>query len=343
MSIDYLDLNDDAVVSIRSDGVLPESVHVFDEDSALAVNTALAARRPLLVRGEPGTGKTQLARAAAARLERRFWCKTIDSRTEARDLCYAFDAVERLAEAQVQGALAGAAEKIDATSVRRALDPRNFLTPGVLWWAFDPESATEQAERVVNLTALEAETKRSSSRTPQRDDVADDATHSAVVLLDEIDKADSSVPNGLLEALGAGTFEVPGLAHRVALTSNQTPLVVVTTNEERALPDAFLRRCVVLHLALPTDRARLVEFLVERGRAHFGDHVGDDVIERCAELVADDREVIRARGLTPPGQAEHLDLLRAVVAQRDDDTARLELLERIGRFALRKHPDESSP
>jgi MoxR-like ATPase len=331
----FLEIQPGRPVAIRARGTLPHAVHLFDAPSILAVNTALAARRPLLVRGEPGTGKSQLARAAAEALGRVYLSKTIDSRTEARDLFWSFDAVERLAEAQVQGALG----RGDAAAVRESLSPRHFLEPGVLWWAFDWESASRQAKDVG-----EEPPESPEGWTP------DDG---CTVLLDEIDKADSSVPNGCLEALGSGTFSVPGRREAVALESERPPLVVITTNEERVLPDAFLRRCIVLQLSLPDDRGRLVDLLSERGRAHFPNAaaplkdsnsgpapLSDAVLKRAAELLAEDREAVRGRGLTPPGQAEYLDLLRALSELARGEEAQRGLLEQISGFALRKHPEE---
>jgi MoxR-like ATPase len=159
-----------------------------------------------------------------------------------------------------------------------------------------------------------------------------------VVLVDEIDKADPAVPNGLLDALGHGRFDVPG-DKPVVMDRARRPLVVITTNEERALPDAFLRRCLVLHLALPGERAALVEELVARGRAHFRECPAA-VLAAAAELLADDREKMRERDLAPPGLAEYIDLLCAVIEQRASEEEQLVLLQRISKFALQKHPPE---
>src|SRR3954452_16127649 len=103
----YLDARPGTIVRIPFASGAPEQVHVFDEDEIIALNTALAARRALLVRGEPGTGKTQLARAAAVQLKRPIFTFVVDARSEARDLLWHFDAVRRLADAQVFGALLG--------------------------------------------------------------------------------------------------------------------------------------------------------------------------------------------------------------------------------------------
>ncbi len=113
----YLEIVDGDRLELPAQGALPATVHVFDAESVDAVNAALAAGRPLLVRGEPGTGKSQLARAAAGGLGRPLVSTVIEARTEARDLLWSFDTVARLAEAQVQGALAGR----DEAATRRAL------------------------------------------------------------------------------------------------------------------------------------------------------------------------------------------------------------------------------
>ena len=93
-----------------------------------------------------------------------------------------------------------------------------------------------------------------------------DPANGCVVLIDEIDKAETDVPNGLLEALGNGEFTPPGRTQPVNAVI-EPPLVIVTTNEERELPGAFRRRCLVLHLELPKTRKELGSFLTDRGRA----------------------------------------------------------------------------
>jgi MoxR-like ATPase len=319
-----LDLQAGAVIPLPERGGIPESAHVIDADSIAALNAALVTGRPLLVRGEPGTGKSQLARAAAEALGRAFLSHAVDSRTETRDLLWTVDAVARLAEAQILGAMHGHAP--DAAMERIAV--RRFLQPGPLWWAFDWASAREQAKRAGVSEPL----------APEGWDVA----RGTVLLIDEIDKADPGVPNGLLDALGHGRFDVPGTdGEPVVMDRARRPLVVITTNEERALPDAFLRRCLVLHLALPAERAALVAVLIARGRAHFSEKkCADAVLREAAELLATDREKLRERDLAPPGLAEYIDLLLAVTEQRTGQEAQIELLRSIAKFALRKHPPE---
>ena len=226
------------------DGV-PEQVHVFDSESVLAIKAALLARRPLLVRGEPGVGKSQLAASVALMLKRPFIPFVVDSRTESRDLKWHYDAVKRLADAQLFGALAASAvhsEKVrddqsSATTTDCAddlvekkmaekLSVQNYVQPGPLWWAFDWDSAKTQAER---------------SNSPIRECDEANRRSGAVVLIDEIDKAGSDVPNGLLEALGDGQFTPPGVETPVCV-KGRMPLVLISSNRERELPDAFLRQ-----------------------------------------------------------------------------------------------------
>jgi MoxR-like ATPase len=316
----YLDLRDGDHVKLPARDGLPEAVHVLDEDSILAVNAALATRRPLLVRGEPGTGKSQLARAAAEALGRAFVPHAVDGRTETRDLLWSVDAVAQLAEAQIMGAL----HHVEHDEMRRRIDVLEFVQPGPLWWAFEWGSARAQA-------------KRTSADVPVVPEGWSEE-RGAVVLIDEIDKADSAIPNGLLDALGHGRFDVPGRPP-VALDRARPPLVVFTTNEDRALPDAFLRRCLVLHLALPVDADALTKALMVRARAHFP-ACREAVLQRAAALLARDRAELRGGDVAPPGLAEYLDLVRAVIEQRAAEADQLALLERIAKFALRKHAPE---
>ncbi len=348
MDSEFLLIRDDHVETLEAPGGQRPAYHCFEPDQLRAVNAALACARPLLVRGEPGIGKSQLARAAAKALGRAFITQVVDARTESRDLLWHFDAIGRLAEAQAIGALqprleetAGCDEKdrqaqieTALTALRDRLRVDRFLHPRALWWALNWESAAAQAAVVSSLAA---------EQPPQPD--GGDRRRGCVVLIDEIDKAESDVPNGLLEALGAGCFTPQGHAEPVTAVG-PPPLVVVTTNEERALPDAFIRRCLVLHLALPREPEALVARLIERGRTHFGDIDGRPqvlpaVLATAANLLAEDRaEALRRQWRPLPGQAEYLDLVRAVVVQARGDLERqAALIGQVADFVLKKHPD----
>jgi MoxR-like ATPase len=321
-------------IELNVRGGVPEQYHVFDYESAQAIRASLASRRPLLVRGEPGVGKTQLAAAAARVLRRPLVSRVVDSRTESQDLLWTFDAVMRLADAQAASSYLPALGVRNAAptkppsfikeKLREALNVADYVRPGPLWWAFDWASALEQAAR--------------SGSTPQSYVGEDHPQHGRVVLIDEIDKADTDLPNGLLEALGAGQFSPLGRADPVRIVE-PFPLVLITTNEERVLPAAFVRRCLVLHLSLPEEPEKLETFLVERAKVHFprAEERYEDLFRTAARLIAEERVVARQRFVKPlPGQAEYLDLLRAALELAESDGNFIEVLDSIKRYVLKK-------
>ena len=317
----FLTIRPGHITTLSGSEASPRAVHVFDKETIGAINAALAAQRPLLVRGEPGIGKSQLARAAAKELGRAYIQFVVDVRTESRDLLWHFDAVKRLADAQLSGSLHEQVEK-----AREALSVENYLHPRALWWAFHWAEAARQAKKV-------------GSPPPVHKDGGDPA-NGCLVLIDEIDKGESDVPNGLLEALGAGAFTPEGRSEAVCATGI-APLVVITTNEERTLPDAFVRRCLVLYLSLPKlpeQRDSLIRLLTARGKAHFPDSA-PAVRQRAAQILADDRQAAQDANQRPlPGQAEYLDMLRAVLALHPGRPAKQKkALDEVAAFTVRKH------
>ena len=244
---------------------------------------ALATGRPLLVRGKPGTGKSSLAADVAAKLGWRYYEETVTSRTRARDLLWSFDAIRRLNDA----------------NIHKLKDPLAYVTPGVLWWAF---SASSAAARGLPADAL------ADRGLGLRADPSPRAAERAVVLLDEIDKADPDVPNDLLQPLGTLRFEVADVDDGPVVTAPEAPLLIITTNEDRDLPQAFLRRCVVLGLPDPTpDR------LLEVAAAHFGDRVPQPRLEEVLAAYEWVRKH-RAADQHEPNLAEYLDAVAAVAA-----------------------------
>jgi MoxR-like ATPase len=297
-------------------GTWPEAAHEFVDREIWALNAAMTAQRPLLVRGEPGTGKSQLARAAADILGRAFVSEVVHARSECQDLQWRYDAVARLGEAQVIRSSEDAAEQ---------LEHLRFLSPSALWWTFDWSGADKQWER--------CDVRQQRPETPTSWEPGD----GCVLLIDEIDKAEADLPNGLLETLGNGAFGVPYVDKPVKMAKGVPPvLVMVTTNEERELPAAFLRRCFVLHLTLPGEKDDLVAWLVRRGEAHFGGKCTEKVRVEAAEQLAGDRFAAGGYERFKPGQAEYLDMLRAVTTMEKSQKKQLEALAKIRDFALAK-------
>ena len=291
--------------------------HLLESTHQWAIRAAVGAQRPLLVLGEPGVGKSQLALAAGSLLNRPIIRFTVDSNTEATDLLYRYDSVRRLAEAQVQGSAKKPASTADQTDSAKAAsndDPLaidNFVSPGPLWWALDWHSALS----------------KSPAAKPEDIPKGWQESHGVVILIDEIDKADAHVPNGLLEVLGENRFLPLGRETPIRLNKDHAaPLVVITSNEDRVLPPAFVRRCIVLKIDLPGGTAseieknnnHLVDYLVKLGQAHFEDRFGSKaevktVYRTIAEQLAEDRLVAIQQSLRPfPGPAEYLDILRAI-------------------------------
>lgn len=308
----------------------PEQHHQFEKENNNAIQAALATGRPLLVRGEPGTGKSQLARAAAHVLGRPFIYEVITSKTDVNDLLWHFDAVARLGEAQIQSAGAGIT-KYSAEKVREILSPDKFISPGKIWWAINWQSAIDQSKLCGS---------------PVQSGLKDGWKKGCVLLIDEIDKADSELPNGLLECFSNRSFQVPYFAHPIEHNPDQpAPLVIITTNEERELPPAFLRRCLVLQLHLPKDPDNLKKFLIKRGNVHFEgtfkDQVSDyhDVLELAADQLIIDRSDSEKTGLSKPGQAEYLDLCNAVLKIAVKKGIKgTKILNEIANFSLKKNP-----
>ncbi|MCH9697136.1 MAG: MoxR family ATPase [Gammaproteobacteria bacterium] len=296
--------------------------HAFEEPDIKAINAALATGRPLLLKGEPGIGKTQMAKAAALVLERPLLPMVVDSRTEARDLLWTFDAVERLAEAQILGHI----EK-DRDKARKALDISNFINPGPFWWA---------------LHWTDAKSKNKDQDPPGFDPQTCKPQNGCVILIDEIDKAESDVPNGLLEVLAEHQFTAPlGSGLRVELTDRPAPLVMITTNEERDLPAAFTRRCLVRHITMPGNEQKFKDKLIERGQIHFGAELQDDVYQKAADLVYTERQRCKEKMLKPlPGQAEYLDLLRAANELKDHHLDALDAIQQVQEYVIVKHTED---
>ena len=177
--------------------------YVATDDLMMAVNAAITLQRPLLVKGEPGTGKTMLAEEVARALGRELIVWPIKSTSKAQQGLYEYDAVSRLRDAQLGDS--------------RSRDVGEYIIKGKLWEAFDADQAP-------------------------------------VLLIDEIDKADIEFPNDLLQELDKMEFYV--YETNETIKAKQRPIIIITSNNEKELPDAFLRRCFFHYIAFP-DRETL--------------------------------------------------------------------------------------
>jgi MoxR-like ATPase len=262
-----------------------------------AVNVAMAARRPLLVTGNPGSGKSSLARAVALEKKWAYVEHVVTSRTGLADLTADFDAVRRLADAQLH----------------RLLPDWCYVEPGVLWWAFAPESAVNRGhdpaklpekQRAVLPSVRDPRQCREDSGARENSGSGEDSGSGVVVLLDEIDKAEPDLPNDLLGPLDKSGFEAPGVGWIGAKPSLDV-FVVITSNRERRLPPAFLRRCAQLDLK-PADDT----FFIAVAKAHFGTR-DDTMYENVAAEFIRYQEAASKRDRREPSTAEFLDTVRA--------------------------------
>jgi len=228
--------------------------YVATEDLMMAVNASVTLARPLLVKGEPGTGKTQLAEEIAAALDKPLYRWHIKSTTKAQHGLYEYDAVSRLRDSQL------GEEKVH--------DIRNYIIPGKLWEAFNSD-------------------------------------RQAVLLIDEIDKADIEFPNDLLLELDRMEFYVYETRETVA--ARHRPIVVITSNNEKELPDAFLRRCFFHFIRFPD-----VETMTRIVAVHFPDLKR----ELLSEALTSFYRVRDVPGLKKkPSTSELLDWLKLLLAE----------------------------
>ena len=228
--------------------------YVATEDLMVAVNAAMTLQRPLLIKGEPGTGKTVLAHEVAKATGKNLLEWHIKSTTKAQQGLYEYDAVSRLRDSQLGD------EKVK--------DIKNYIKKGKLWEAFEAEE-------------------------------------SPILLIDEIDKADIEFPNDLLQELDRMEFNVYETGETVKAA--QRPLVIITSNNEKELPDAFLRRCFFHYIQFP-DRDTMHQIV----NVHYPD-IQQMLVREALSLFYDIREVpgLKKR----PSTSELLDWLKLLMVE----------------------------
>ncbi|MBL6718919.1 MAG: MoxR family ATPase [Pseudomonadales bacterium] len=227
--------------------------YIVTDELGLAVNAAVTLQRPLLIKGEPGTGKTLLAEQVAESFGAELLTWHIKSTTKAQQGLYEYDAVSRLRDSQLGD--------------ERVKDIKNYIRKGKLWEAFERE------ERVV-------------------------------LLIDEIDKADIEFPNDLLQELDRMEFFVYETGETIK--AKKRPIVIITSNNEKELPDAFLRRCFFHYIDFP-DRETM-QAIVD---VHFPT-VKQDLVKEALEIFFDVRKVPGMK--KKPSTSELIDWLKLLMA-----------------------------
>ncbi len=228
--------------------------YVATDDLTIAVNAAVTLERPLLVKGEPGTGKTELAKQVAQSLGLRMIEWNIKSTTRAQQGLYEYDAVSRLRDSQL--------------GEDRVHDVKNYIKKGKLWDAFD-------------------------------------ADEKVVLLIDEIDKADIEFPNDLLQELDKMEFFVYETGETIK--ARQRPVVIITSNNEKELPDAFLRRCFFHYIRFPD-----VETMTKIVEVHHPGIKADLLTTALTQFF----EIREQAGLKKkPSTSEVLDWLKLLLAE----------------------------
>jgi len=242
--------------------------YISTDDLSMAVNAAIELEKPLLIKGEPGTGKTMLAEEVASSLDMELITWNIKSTTKAKQGLYEYDAVTRLRDSQLGD--------------ERVKDIANYIQKGKMWEAFASE------KRVV-------------------------------LLIDEIDKADIEFPNDLLQEIDRMEFYV--YETKETVKALQRPVVIITSNNEKELPDAFLRRCFFHYINFP-DRSTMEQII----KVHHP-KVKKTLVKEALEIFFDIRKVPGMK--KKPSTSEVIDWLKLLMADDiPDEILRTEILQK---------------
>jgi MoxR-like ATPase len=283
--------------------------YVFSQDIAIAIDVAFATGRPLLVEGKPGCGKSRLAEAIAAIKGWHFQGKAITSRTTLEELTNDVNHLQRLHDAHSAGA------------DRTAMKPDwAYNRPGIFWWAFDHESAKELGQNQQQHEAVFKGTRREQ----------DDGTNHMVLLIDEIDKAEPDLPNDLLDTIDRRRIEMPDGSF-INSDKNSKTFTIITSNRERSLPQAFLRRCVSLFIEEPN-----FDDLKKIAKNHLKTNASDTLIDSIANKIIDFRDKAELEDLRAPGTSEFLDALRACIDLEITPDEKPEIWAQVEKSILRK-------
>jgi MoxR-like ATPase len=231
--------------------------YISTKDLTIAVNAAITLERPLLVKGEPGTGKTELAKQVAKSLDLKIFEWSVKSTTKAQQGLYEYDAVSRLRDSQIGD--------------KNVSDIKKYIKKGKIWNAFE-------------------------------------STQKSVLLIDEIDKADVEFPNDLLQELDKMEFFVYETGE--VIKSKNRPIVIITSNNEKELPDAFLRRCFFHYIQFP-DQETLIKII----NVHFP-KIKKIILDRALQRFFEIRETPGLK--KKPSTSEVLDWLKLLLTEDID-------------------------